>query len=175
MDTAVPALIIIAVILYGTLTLAHGYLTTQDRMARAWRVMEGRVFDQARTHLSLVNATTLPGDDAIEITIRNDGQTRLADFDRWDVILQYDTDSGSCARWYPHAATAEPGYNQWAIMGIYLDAARGVSEAYEPGILNPGEEMVIRVRISPPVTKETTKLASIATPNGVSAWLAFAT
>jgi hypothetical protein len=43
----------------------------------------------------------------------------------------------------------------------------------EPGIFDPGEEIVITVKVSPSVGAGTTNLAVIATPNGITASTVF--
>ncbi len=173
METVVAALIIIALVLFGMLTLAHGYLSAQDQILESWQAMEARVGEQSRTSLLPVRAEALGVGDVVEITVRNDGHTKLADYQQWDVILQYDAASSRVTEWCPYAGAAEPAPNQWTVTGIYLDAQRDIAEVYEPGILNPGEEMVIRARISPPVMEGTTNVASIATPNGITASTVF--
>ena len=132
-----------------------------------------RVEERSRTRIVPVAARLLNGDDTVEITVRNDGNEKLADFARWDVVLQYDAATGGLARWYPYVEAVEPGSNQWTVAGLYLDAANAIPEALEPGILNPGEEMVIRVRISPPASDGTTCIGTVATPNGMSTTMAF--
>lgn len=173
METALTALIIIAIVLFGLVTLAHGYLAAQDSIQEAWQAMEARASQRARTRLSAIAAIVLDTGATIEITLRNDGSERLADLARWDVVLQYSAPSGPVARWYPYTGMPEPSVNQWTTRGIYLDAAQAIPEAYDPQILNPGEEMVIRIRVSPPVADATTSLATIATVNGVSTSLSF--
>lgn len=170
METAVAALIIISVILFGVLTLGQGYLATQEGMMQSWRAMEEQAGERARTGLVLTAASCTGVGDAVEITVRNAGSVKMADYGAWDVLLQYGAATGPVVRWYPFAAAA-PGLNEWAVQGIYQD---GAPEAYDPGILNPGEEMVIRVRVSPPVAAEGTGLVTVATANGVGATLAFA-
>ena len=102
----------------------------------------------------------------MEVTLKNEGNTKLADFDRWDVILQ--CESGD-VQWYPYGA----GDNTWGVGGIYLDYSEGTGEVFDLNILNPGEEMVIWVSISPAVGSPTINTATIATPNGISASTVF--
>lgn len=172
MDTAVVALIIIALVLFGMLTLAQGYLSAQDKLQGAWRAMEDRDLERSRTSLALVSQSVLGG-NVVEIVARNDGKERLADYPQWDVILEYDAATARLARWYPYVTALDSGANEWTVAGIYLDAANAVPEAYEPGILDPGEELVIRIRISPPMVGGTETLVTVATPNGVSVTTAF--
>lgn len=125
--------------------------------------------ERARTDLSPVGAQTISGGSVVEITLRNEGDTKLADFDQWDVILQY-YDSGGhyYTEWYPFGS----GQNEWDVWDIFLEAPT-VHEVFDVDILNPGEEMGIWVSVSPQVGAGTTNLATVATPNGITASTVF--
>ena len=173
MEQAITALIIIFLLLFGALTLAQGFYATQQQVIESWRAMEARIAERARTRLQPVGAEVLAGGDVVEITVRNAGDVKVADLPRWDVILEYGAASAEVAERIPYSSDLEPGPKQWTVRGLYLDAATGAPEAYDPGILNPGEEMVIRVRVSPPALEGTTGVAAVGTPNGVCAVVAF--
>jgi len=162
METAITGLIVITVLLLAMLTLSHSFLSSQDAILESWRGMEERLGERARTDVSPLEAKTLPGGGTVEVTLKNEGDTKLADFDRWDVILQYQ--SGD-VQWYPKGS----GANTWWVEGIYLDYSEGTSEVFDLNILNPEEEIVIQITVSPSVGSPTTNLATIATPNGISA------
>jgi hypothetical protein len=171
METTITGLIVITVLLLAILTLSYSFLSSQDAILESWREMEQRLGERARTNLSPLGATTDPLlGNTVEVTLRNEGSTKLADFDQWDVILQYiDSGFGDHTKWYPFGA----GSNTWGVEGLYLDASEGTEEVFDPDILNPGEEMVIQIWVSPPVGSPTTNLATVATPNGISASTAF--
>ena len=126
--------------------------------------------ERTRTELSSVEASTKATGDTVEVILGNVGSTKLADFDQWDVILQY-TDTGSVyrTRWYAYGA----GDNTWTVSGIYLDASASTAEVIDPDILNPGEEIVIWVSVDPSVKLSTTNYATVATPNGITATTVF--
>jgi hypothetical protein len=166
METAITGLIVITVLLLAILTLSHSFLSSQDAILKSWREMEERLGERARTDISPLGATTNPVGDLVEVILKNEGDTKLVDFDRWDVILQYE--SGS-AQWYSHGA----GRNKWQ-EDIYLDYSEGTDEIFDLDILNPGEEIVIQVWL--PLTDTVpvgTHLVTIATPNGISASTVF--
>ena len=52
-------------------------------------------------------------------------------------------DAGPRNEYLTYTENASPAADQWAIEGIYVDAEASVSEVLSPGILDPGEEMVI--------------------------------
>lgn len=126
--------------------------------------------ERARTDLSPVGAETKNLGATVEVILSNEGDTKLADFDQWDVILEYKDGGGSChTEWYPFGL----GINEWTKTGIYLDASTATGEVFDKGILNPGEEIVIQVSVSPWVGSPTTNLATVVTPNGISASTVF--
>lgn len=161
MDTVITALIVIAVLLFAVMTLSERSLSAQDTIMESWREVEERMGERARTDLSIITTETKPGGGTVEITIRNEGSTKLADFEWWDVILQYYEAGGYRVEWYP--------FGEWSVEGIYLDASETIVETFDPNILNPGEEMVIWVSVSPAVVVATTNQATVVTPNGISA------
>ena len=87
-----------------------------------------------------------------------------------DPALDHDPDPPDIynVAWLPYTA-GSPNDLQWTVSGIYMDADTLTPEVFEPGILNPDEEMVIQAKISPSVAMTTTNLITIDTPNGISA------
>ena len=157
MDTAITALIVITVLLLAVTTLYEHYFSAQDVILESWQEMEERMEERARTDLSVVGAEVPPisSGDTVKITVRNEGDVKLAEFEQWDVILQYTGADGYHVDWYPYGSEQ----NQWT---------ETIDELFEPGILNPGEDMVVQVSVSPPVASPTTNVATLATPNGIT-------
>ncbi len=156
METSIATLIILTVVLFGVLTMTQVYLSAQDTILESWREMEERLGDRARTQISAVGAETKDLGFTVEVTLRNEGDTKLADFDQWDVILQYNgADSEEHVEWCQYAS----GTGCWWSKGV-------ISGDFEPGILNPDEQ--VQITIIP--TEEITPAgrAIIATPNGIS-------
>jgi hypothetical protein len=163
-DTAITALIIITLLLLVTLTISERYLSAQEAISKSWRGMEERMEEKIGTNPSPVDAETIAGGAIVEVTLRNEGDTKLADFDRWDVIIQYYDDLDEhYIKWLPYA---QPG-DRW--VEIFPPEA----QVFDPDILNPGEEMVIQISVLPSVREDSTKLVTIATPNGVTASTVF--
>ena len=159
METTISALIILTVVMFGVLTLTYAYLSSQDAILESWRDREERRGERARTQISPVGAEAIDA-DTVEVTLRNDGDTKLADFDQWDVIVQYDTDNDGdhdAAEWFSYH-TPPPIDGEWS---------KAIGEVFEPGIFNPSEEMIIT--IEPSLEISHTGVAIIATPNGITA------
>lgn len=50
--------------------------------------------------------------------------------------------------------------------GIYRDAPTLLEEVLDPGVLNPGEELILRMTPDPAVVADTYDRIIIGTPNG---------
>jgi len=167
METALTGLIVITLLLLAVLTIGQTYLATQNTMVESWRGMEERLGDRARTDLSPVSSETSVGGGTVVLTLQNDGDTKLADFDRWDVIVQYhETEGGYAQEWLPFDELGTD--NSWLV-----SYSEGTMDAFEPRILNPGEQMVIEITLNPTVAMTTTNRVTVAAPNGISASTVF--
>ncbi len=167
MESALATLIIMTALLFGVFTLTDTYFTTQDQLWQARTVMEDRTEVRESTALTLVQSNITSAGATIELTFRNVGSSKIADFDQWDLIVQHYSAAGIYAvQWLPYVSGTTPGTNQWVVAGLYLSAAEGSPEVYEPMILNPGEEIVIEARVVPPVGPNTTNLATLAVASG---------
>ena len=173
MENAVIALISIAIILGGTLTLMLSVMPSIDMFSTSWKEMTQRAGDMTRTQISTDNCTVLGGGNQVEVTVRNEGGVSLADFDSWDVIVKYYTDNTTYrVTWLPYDSSDPPAADdKWTGEGrIYFN---GSAETVEPHILNPGEDMRILMQLSPVVAENTTNWVTISTPNGVASQVIF--
>ena len=101
------------------------------------------------------------------LAVTNEGQTDLAEFARWDVIVEYQNSGTDYATYLEYTTDTPPGDNQWMVAGIYLP--NGNAEVYDPGILNPEEKMKLVIVLNPGTECGTTARITISTPNGVTA------
>jgi len=171
METAITSLIVVALIVLTLVGLSQAALTAQANIAASSGQMQERLGERARTNINALSAQALPADAAgasVQVTLKNTGSVKLASFDQWDVILQSNDGTKTQARWYPFGNSA----NQWQET-IFQSAAALTPEVIEPGILDPGEEMIVTINVSPAVALGTTNLAIITTPNGISASTVF--
>jgi archaellum component FlaF (FlaF/FlaG flagellin family) len=172
METVISTLIVIALLILAIVGLSQVAMSSQASIAESAGLMQERTGDRARTNVTSLSAQTTPVDgttDAVQITLKNSGSTKLSDFDQWDVILQYtDGTSNPVVQWYPTGN----GTNQWNET-IYLNASSQTAEVIEPGIFNPGEEMIVTIDVTPIVGAGSTNLAVISTPNGITASTVF--
>ncbi len=154
METVISALIVVAILVLAILGLTQYSLNSQAQLADASRVMQERIGAQARTGLTAVSATAAFSGNQVYVTVQNTGNTKFADFNQWDVILHYtDANSVDQAKWYAYST-------QWS---------QQITEIVEPNIFNPGEQMVITVNVTPTIKTGTTNVATVTTPNGITA------
>ena len=169
METAIVSLICIALIMFGGMTMSQGFLTSVDSTTIGLEEISSRGEEIMRTELTAAN-TSMPSASLLRVSLENSGQTKLSSFSKWDVIVQYYDGGGTYyVRWLPYTEETL-GNNEWRKVGIYLD---GQVEAYEPNMVNPGEEVVIEAKLNPPIGDNTTNLVVVSTPNGIPASIAF--
>ncbi|MCC6896791.1 MAG: hypothetical protein IT321_28500 [Anaerolineae bacterium] len=170
MESVVAAFIMIFLSMFSVLTLASSVISSHDSYQSEMRALESRISTQSRTRLSQINARTVNSGTVVQTTYVNDGGEKITDFDTWDVIVQYyDTavPSNYYTTWMPYEA-GSPASNEWTIKGIYADAKREIEEIYDPGILNPGEEMVIEAYLPHTVAPASQVQVTLAVSNGMN-------
>lgn len=165
------AIVAVSLILGTALSLTLASLSSADQASVAWASRVERGADKTRTALALVAVDTTPNGIDIDVTLRNSGQTVLRGFEDWDVIAQYykssnDTDLTILSLSY--TTSSSPSHAEWTDVGIYNDAKTAIAEVYDPGVLNPLEEVIFKITIDPAVAKNTSNRLVISTPNGVS-------
>jgi hypothetical protein len=168
METAFVSLICVALMVIGGMTMSQGFLSSMDRTSNNIETISQRDEEIMRTNIVVVEASQ-PTADSLKVVLRDSGQTKLGNFNRWDLIIHFrDINGQDRVNWFPYVESV-PAYNQWSISGFYLNAGTYSPEVFEPGILNPEEEMVITCRIDPSVEPASVNRISIATPNGITA------
>jgi archaellum component FlaF (FlaF/FlaG flagellin family) len=163
METAIASLICIALIVFGGMTMSNGFLTSVDASTTGLAQIGHRDETIMRTNLSSVS-TNMSAVNTLEVTLENNGQTKIADFEKWDVIVQYhDGDGTYHTRWLPYTGGVL-GDNQWKVAWIRFN---GSAEVFDPNVLNPGEQIQIKAQLNPSAGDATTNMVVISTPNGI--------
>jgi archaellum component FlaF (FlaF/FlaG flagellin family) len=158
MENAIVTAICIILILVGVVTLSMNSFSSINTISNSMKEMESFTRDIRQTCISTVDSTTQAGGDQVEITILNDGNTSLAHFNKWDIIVVYEEGT---VQWLPYTDST-PG---WSITGLYYNDN---PEIFEPNILNPAEEMKVMLKLSPAVSEGTVNVATISTVNGIT-------
>lgn len=172
METAIVSIICIALVVFGGMTMSQGFMTSVDASTTGLEEIGQRDETIMKTELSSISTSvsSLSGDwdweDNLEVTLENSGQTKMADFAKWDVIVQYYDVYGTYhVEWLPYTE-ATLGDNEWQVLWIRID---GDPEVFEPNVLNPEEQIRIRVKLNPAIGDPTTNMVVVATPNGIPA------
>lgn len=171
MTNVIIAAFVIAVILGATMLLANATLSSASNLTTGWDRMMDRKEGKARTGLTLISVDPNASSTNIDVSIRNSGQTSLGNFDQWDVMIQYYATSNDVdlnLERASYVSSSTPATLEWTVEGIYSNATTKVTETYEPNLLNPGEEMILRANITPAIPGNTNNLIKIGTSNGVS-------
>jgi hypothetical protein len=157
-DSAIPSLLIGALLLLASSFLARSGIQSYDQLGTSLRAMEVRLNQQSSTRLSVTGVSLDAARDTLSVSLRNDGQSRLAAFDKLDVIVTYYTSATArVTEWLPWSAAVAAG--AWTVAGI-------LSDTYEPGILNPGEIAEIQIELGSAVHPGTTNLIVIGSETG---------
>ncbi len=162
METLLVSLVSLALIIVSSVTMAINTLQSTNKAADSWKQMETQSSEIIRTDIVALPPQNYAG-GAIDLTVENGGQTNLSNFNQWDVIVQYQTGGVTYLTYTPNYPPG--GDNEWTVEAIYSSGE--TPEIFDPGVLDPGEHMVVAIVINPEIeTGETCKI-TISTPNGV--------
>lgn len=175
MESAIVALVCIALMVFAAQVVSEGALSTTNESVEAWNVMHAAMHYTAQTRIAGVSGET-PDGVTVDVVFGNTGETKIEDYDMWDVFLTYQ-DTGSNL-WttrmaYESAGAGSLDDNEWAVEGVYRDESAGEAEGWDPLILNPDEEIKIRMQVNPTVKSGSPALATVSTPAGVTASVTF--
>jgi len=97
------------------------------------------------------------------LRVVNQGKTSLAQFAKWDIVVQY---QGGAANYIGYTTNGSPGSNEWTVEGIYL--LNNSTEVFDRDILNPEEQMKLLINIDPGIGSGEAIRITISTPHGVT-------
>jgi len=97
------------------------------------------------------------------LKVVNQGETSLAQFAKWDVIVEY---QDGTTNYIDYTTDGSPGSNEWTVEGIYL--LNNSREVFDPDILNPEEQMKLLINIDPGIGAREAIRLTISTPHGVT-------
>jgi archaellum component FlaF (FlaF/FlaG flagellin family) len=167
MSNAIVALVVIALMIIAALTWSQAAFSSFDSVSQSLKQMAQTTQEVNRTNISIIDAQEQGTN--VEVAVHNSGEIRLTQFADWDVLVQYyDATDNYHIRRLAYTENSDPGDNEWAVATIYSDQGMTQEEVFEPGILNPGEVALLRLKLSPQPGNGTTNLVSISTFNGVN-------
>jgi hypothetical protein len=123
--------------------------------------------EMARTSIRINSTQSLPPSQSISLTLENDGNVKLWNFDKFTILVTYDYEpspgqSETVTEALSYGGmTDSPAAGQWGISGF-------VEDGLDPQILNPEESMIIICKLSNDLYVTGSFTTVIATDNGVS-------
>lgn len=163
MENLIITLACISLILFGAANMMMVSLNSVDAFSQSWSTIQKLANERSLTKITATSAEANPQGDLVTVKLLNEGNTSLCQFARWDVFLRYG--DGDTVR-LTYGQTA-PGWNISSI------SFQGLPETVQPGILDPGEETNIVLRLSTPVSENTTNMVTVSTHNGVTTRILF--
>jgi archaellum component FlaF (FlaF/FlaG flagellin family) len=163
MENIFVSIVCLAVLLLGVGTLALGSFNSADALVYAMKDQESHSGNLRQTSISTVNATAYSSGTRVDIYLKNTGQVPLNDFNKWDVIVRY---HNGTVKWLPYGS-ATPG---WSVNSITID---GRAEVFNPQIFDPAETLKLTLKMQPAVSDNSTNVATVSTPFGVTAQAIF--
>ena len=166
MSTAIVTLFAIALMLMGVLTWSTASFNSMDSGIQSWKQMVEVAEEAARTDIEITGAQMQA--PFVEVVIGNCGKVHIAQFNKWDMVVQYyDGNSTYNIGSLIYTEEVDPSDDEWTVDAIYTDNSRSQQEVFEPEILNPGEVMLVKLKLNPQPGAGTTNRVVVSTPNGV--------
>jgi len=167
------AVVTVAVLLAAMSGLVQSSLTPQSAVSDSLKTARERTGEAARTAMTHLDTSVNPAGSDVEVTIENDGETALRGYSMWDLLLAYQGATGHQIQRLTYTTSASPAAGEWTVEGIYKDAGTSTAEVYQPDIVDPGEEFVIKAVLSPVVSSPSDNSLVLAVDNGVALTVTF--
>lgn len=163
MDSILPSLFGIAVLLTSSLMLGRSGFTSFRVMSDSWQRAEERSMERLHSDISITSAV-LTGAE-LDLTVQNEGATPVIDFSKVDVVVQYGAGGISYAKYLPFTTDVPQPDDTWSVLAI-------INDVVDPRVLNYGESMSLKLLLNPaPDTPG--NWVQMTTEHGVSASAAF--
>ncbi len=158
------------VILVAVTGLVRGFTGPQAQIGETVRKSSDIYGEIARTELNSLTVSVISAGATVDWTVGNIGQTQLRVFEDWDVVIVYQdsASAGLQVSRLSYTTNVTPAAGEWTVTGIYLDAGTLTAEVFNPGIVDPGEEFIIRAQLSPSIATPTDNTVTLAVENGVT-------
>ncbi len=138
-------------------------------------VDEGIAFSEIVQARIATTRAQVSGDDVrtnVDLTISNSGNADYGNFDEWHISVEYLNGSGGLEiKQLPFSDLVSD--NRWMLQAIYEDAATALAEVVDRDVLNPREEMVVRLRLNPSVLEDSMGRVVVTPPIGEPATIFF--
>ena len=141
MDSILPALLAVTILILASLFIGKSSFTSFQVLGESWQDAEERSIERVRSDISITSISA--SGPSVDVVVRNDGATPVVDFSRMDVVVQYTSGGSSFITYVDFTTQSTPQPDgTWRVLSISDDVI-------DPGILNTGESMTMRVRLIP--------------------------
>lgn len=169
MSSLIVALFAVMIILAAMAGYATSSIQSQDQINKSVKATRDTTGDISRTAVASLGAS-LTSNSRLDFTIQNSGQSQFRQVSDWDVVVWYHgaTGAGLEIDRLTYTTSPTPSAGEWTLTGIYEDAGTSNPEVYQPGIVNPSEEFVIRAELGPAVASSSSNTVTLAVEQGVA-------
>lgn len=141
MDSILPALLAVTILVLASLTLGRSSFTSFSVLGDSWQAAEEQSIERVRSDIRL-GSISVNGAD-VDVVVDNDGATPVIDFSRMDVVVQYTSGIDSYIKYVDFTTESAPQPDDtWRVLFVSNDVI-------DPGVMNMGESMTIRIRLNP--------------------------
>lgn len=170
------ALVSVMVILAAMTGLVTGFTGPQAQIGETVKESSSLYGAISRTELASIDVSVISAGATVDWFVSNTGQTQLRVYEDWDVVIVYQdsASTGLVVQRLVYTTNASPLAGEWTVTGIYRDAGTLTAEVFNPGIVDPGEEFIIRAQLDPAISTPTTNSVTLAVENGVTVSAQFA-
>ena len=174
MASLIVALFAVMIILAAMAGYATSSVNSQDKITVSVKAVRDKTGEISRTSVSSLG-TSVISNSRLDFTIVNNGQSQLRQISNWDVIVWYEGASASGLQidWLTYTTSSTPSTGEWTLTGIYEDAGTLSPEVYQPGIVNPGEEFILRIELGPAVDAGSSNTVTLGVEQGVTVTAVF--
>lgn len=162
MEHSIPALLLASIIIVAGVLIAGVTNRSVTTVNDSWRDMEVISEERLGTDLSVTSATADVGGLEVTAIVANEGRAQLSDFEHMDLIISYDgVDLQRHQVWLPYDEALVQPDNSWQVAAIAPDF-------HNPGIVDAGESLTIRIKLSPAAIGSPERWLVLSTGTGVA-------
>ena len=165
MENAISSILLIGLLIFGVMTVTSASMDSVDTLTASWKSLDTLENSIRNTSITISSLDAANGGGSLDLYLYNTGQQVLAEYEKWDVIVNY---SSGEIQWIPYSS-GTPG---WQVSGITIYTGGG-SEVVDPGLLDPGEVAHMVIRFDPAVPKTQDQWVKVVVENGASAQASF--
>jgi hypothetical protein len=163
MDSILPSLFGITVLLTSSLLLGRSGFTSFRVMTESWQQAESNTMERLHSDISITSAVRSGAE--VDIVVQNDGATPVIDFSKMDVLVRYSAGGTIYDKYIAFTNELPQADDTWRVIAI-------VNDVVDPRIVNSGESMSAKVLLNP-APDVAGNWIQVTTEHGVSASTAF--